>query len=145
MDRIDVEGCNKNYFVSDGWLVVGIGIQNVVYVCRVSDIGKLSMCDLYEILPRYKKNIRQLLDEMVKDLYSLVWYGPYLFIKWQVLQPDGTVPPTKEINGLCYSLTGNKPKSNKASICYKKDDCRVRYFVPDLIKRKRSNQILRQW
>ena len=134
MDRIDLTGGNATYFVSDGWLVVGIGIQDVVYVCRVADMGQLSICDIYEILPRYVKNAHQLLDEMVKDLYSLVWYGKYPFIKWQILQPNGTIRPTKKIDGLYYSLTIDQPKSNKAYVGYKKDYCRVqyisKYFVP---------------
>lgn len=91
----------STHFIFKGWLVIKVGDQNMIPVCKISCIGHLKEEDI----PDNVDNRMDIIHSIAADLGSLVHYGPHSFLKWEVLRPDGTLKSRKLIHGRYYNRT----------------------------------------
>ena len=101
MYQMKKETLKSTHFVFKGWLVIKVGDQNMIPVCRISCIGHLREEDIPDNVP----NREELLHSIAADLGSLVHYGGYSYLKYEVLRPDGTLKSRKLIHGRYYRRT----------------------------------------
>lgn len=95
------ETLKSTHSIFNGWLVIKVGDQNVIPVCRISCICHLREEDIPDNVPNRKK----LIHAICNDLGSLVHYGSYSFLRYEVLRPDGTLKSRKLIHGRYYNRT----------------------------------------
>ena len=93
------ETLKSTHFIFKGWLVIKVGDQNMIPVCRISCIGDLQISDIPDNVP----NREELIHAICTDLGSLVHYGGYSYLKYEVLRPDGTLKSRKLIHGRYYN------------------------------------------
>ena len=101
MKEIELNKSGCSHFIFNGWLVIKVGDQNMIPVCRIRDIGSLQISDIPDNVP----NRKELIHAICHDLGSLVHYGGYSYLKYEVLRPDGTLKSRKLIHGRYYRRT----------------------------------------